>query len=86
MMDERDHPCWGCRDFEYYRPIKTTYDRAFTVPLIEVQIPVCSRIVYVLAINRCDKYEPDDFMLEVLESQNEIRDYNWYLNSIPEEQ
>ncbi len=61
MKEERDHPCWGCEFFEYYRPIKTMYDRAFETPIIEVQIPVCSRIVYVFALDRCDEYVPDDF-------------------------
>jgi len=64
MKNERDYPCWGCDYFQGYRPIKTMYDAAFTPAIIEVQIPICGRIIYCFALNRCDYYKANDIELE----------------------
>jgi hypothetical protein len=63
MRDERDYPCWGCEYFQGHRPIKTAYDGAFDPTIIEVEIPICGRIIYVLAMGRCDHYKPNDIEL-----------------------
>lgn len=63
MKDECDYPCWGCEYFQGHRPIKTIYEGVYSPAEIEVEIPICGRIIYCFALGRCDHYKPDDIEL-----------------------
>ena len=65
-INETTHPCEHCIHFKGRYEIETFDPMGHRV---KVEIPVCGRIIYVLALRKCDFFVPNDVYMEYLNSK-----------------
>lgn len=67
-ITETTHPCEHCVHYQGRHEIETL-DTMGLGRKLKVEIPICGRIIYVLAIRKCDKFVPTDVYMSHMNSK-----------------
>ena len=65
MKSEFCHPCIACRDFRR-ATVRANPTWEITDRLIDIDIPICIRTAHKLAIKKCENFELDDVIKEMI--------------------